>query len=253
MRICDYSFLPGLPLSEGLASLLAFLKSLAGPPLQKAASEGELQEKFHLTAGDSAIEEGQELSLAFSAYKKALKEGGEPFLLIPCLILDSICIENLPLKDGILRGKELIARSGLLMDWALPLEECAHQYGYFLHRAFTRSRAHWEEGGNDYLPFIEMFLALVYLSASKHGPARKPPKGQASGRKPTKRALIENFVLESRTAVSKAEICAALPQVSPTTVEAVLGGMVREGTILRIGIGRGTRYLSAAHSFPSQQ
>lgn len=37
---------------------------------------------------------------------------------------------------------------------------------------------------------------------------------------------IEATVLNSLTPISKADICQILPDVSPTTVEAVLGAMV---------------------------
>ena len=58
-------------------------------------------------------------------------------------------------------------------------------------------------------------------------------------------ARIEATVLNSLTPLSKAEICKILPDVSPTTVEAVLGIMVRTGSIKRIGAGRMTKYIRA--------
>ena len=63
------------------------------------------------------------------------------------------------------------------------------------------------------------------------------------GNKITKKARIEASVLNSLTPISKAEICKILPDVSPTTVEAVLGAMIKEGTIKRIGAGRASRYI----------
>ena len=56
---------------------------------------------------------------------------------------------------------------------------------------------------------------------------------------------ITATVLNSFTPMSKADVCAILPDVSPTTVEAVLGEMVRTGRIRKLGSGRGTRYLKA--------
>ena len=50
-------------------------------------------------------------------------------------------------------------------------------------------------------------------------------------RKATKQARIEATVLNSLTPISKADICKILPDVSATTVEAVLGQMVRDGQI----------------------
>ena len=65
------------------------------------------------------------------------------------------------------------------------------------------------------------------------------------GKKITKKARIESTVLNSLTPISKAEICKILPDVSPTTVEAVLGAMVKNGSVSRIGKGRSTRYIRA--------
>ena len=65
------------------------------------------------------------------------------------------------------------------------------------------------------------------------------------GKKITKKARIEATVLNSLTPLSKAEICKILPDVSPTTVEAVLGVMVKTGSIKIIGAGRMTKYIKA--------
>lgn len=61
-------------------------------------------------------------------------------------------------------------------------------------------------------------------------------------RKVTKQARIEATILNSLTPVSKADIGKILLDVSATTIEAVLGQMVRDGRIRKIGAGRETRY-----------
>ena len=38
-----------------------------------------------------------------------------------------------------------------------------------------------------------------------------------------------------------------LPDVSPTTVEAVLGKMVKDGSVKKIGSARATKYVNAKH------
>ena len=58
-------------------------------------------------------------------------------------------------------------------------------------------------------------------------------------------AGIEATVLGSLVPISKAEICDILPDVSPTTVEAVLSKMVKDGQIKKIGQSRTTRYVKA--------
>lgn len=64
-------------------------------------------------------------------------------------------------------------------------------------------------------------------------------------KKITKKARIEAAILNSLTPLSQAEICKILPDVSTTTVEVVLGAMVKSGTIKRIGKSRATRYNKA--------
>jgi hypothetical protein len=51
--------------------------------------------------------------------------------------------------------------------------------------------------------------------------------------------------LNSPTPLSKAQRCKNLPDVSPATVDAVPGDMVKDGTIQRIGAGRASKYLKA--------
>ena len=65
------------------------------------------------------------------------------------------------------------------------------------------------------------------------------------GKRITKKARVEATVLNSLTPLSKADICKILPDVSPTTVEAVLGVMVKTGSVKRIGAGRTSRYIKA--------
>ena len=64
-----------------------------------------------------------------------------------------------------------------------------------------------------------------------------------NGNRVTKSARIEATVLSSLHPISKSEICAIHPDISPTTVEAVLGKMIKNGQIKRIGSSKGARYI----------
>ena len=57
--------------------------------------------------------------------------------------------------------------------------------------------------------------------------------------------IVEQTVLNSVLPVSKAEICDILPDVSPSTVEAVLGKMVKTGSVMKLGQARATKYVNA--------
>ncbi len=47
--------------------------------------------------------------------------------------------------------------------------------------------------------------------------------------------------------ISKSEICEILPDVSVTTVEAVLGKMVKSGDVMKLGQARNTKYVNAKY------
>jgi predicted transcriptional regulator len=68
-----------------------------------------------------------------------------------------------------------------------------------------------------------------------------------NGKRITKKERIEQTVLNSVLPVSKAEICEILPDVSPTTVEAVLGRLTRDGAIKKLGQARATKYVNAKY------
>ena len=68
-----------------------------------------------------------------------------------------------------------------------------------------------------------------------------------NGKKISKKNRIEQTVLDSVLPISKAEICELLPDVSPTTVEAVLGRMIKDGRITKLGQARATKYANAKY------
>lgn len=118
-------------------------------------------------------------------------------LLIPCVILDFLCIH--PFRDSNGRMSRLLSLLLFIQNFLNTLYEC-------------------------YLELDKRFATV-------------------NSNKVTKTARIENTVLNSLLPISKAEICKILPDISPTTVEAVLGKMIKSGIIITIGNGRATKYI----------
>lgn len=199
-----------------------------------------------LPAGASLNKEkGQALGLALSAYQDGLAQGIDPLLLIPCAVLDLICLSPLPKHSHLAAlpvSRLLLCRSGFTVCQYVSLEHVICRYYFFYQRALSRAKAHWAENGCDYLPFMEIFLSMLYLCFR-----RLPAYPQRGG----KRAAIESFVLSREAPISKAEICAALPNVSQTTVEAALGAMVKAGVIRKVGAARSARYIKNLYSQPA--
>lgn len=165
-----------------------------------------------------------------------------PLLLTPCVILDFLCIH--PFRDGNGRMSRLLSllllyKSGFDVGKYVSFEEQINNSKAYYYEALRQSSDGWQQGENSYFPFAESFLSTLYMCYKE----LDKRFAVVNGKKITKKNRIEATVLNSLTPLSKAEICRILPDVSPTTVEAVLSSMVKSGAIRRIGASRATRYI----------
>ena len=163
-------------------------------------------------------------------------------LLIPCVILDFLCIH--PFRDGNGRMSRLLSllllyKNGFDAGKYISFEEQINKYKDLYYDALQRSSSGWDTNQNDYFPFVQNFITMLYICYKE----LDQRFAVVQGKRVTKTARIEATVLGSLTPLSKADICAIHPDISPTTVEAVLGKMVREGQIKRIGASRGSKYI----------
>ena len=163
-------------------------------------------------------------------------------LLIPCFILDFLCIH--PFRDGNGRMSRLLTllllyKNGFDVGKYVSFEEQINNNKGNYYEALRLSSIDWIENKNTYIPFIENFLSTLYICYKE----LDKRFSVVNSNKVTKKARIEAIVLNNLTPISKAEICKILPDVSATTVEAVLGIMVKEGKVEIIGKGRNTKYI----------
>ena len=203
---------------------------------------GNRRVRIRPTPADETAEAMEQLELA---YMDARDDANiHQLLLIPCVILDFLCVH--PFRDGNGRMSRLLSllllyKNGYDAGKYVSFEEQINKYKVFYYEALKQASSGWAENQNTYFPFIENFLSTLYMCYKE----LDKRFALVHGKKITKKARIEATVLNSLTPLSKAEICQILPDVSPTTVEAVLGAMVKDGSIKRIGSARASRYIKA--------
>ena len=205
-------------------------------------AEGNRRVRFRPTPAEETAAAMEQLELADLAARDDANIN--QLLLIPCVILDFLCIH--PFRDGNGRMSRLLSLLLLYKNCYdagkyVSFEEQINNCKAFYYDALKQSSNGWNENQNIYFPFIENFLSTLYMCYKELDKCF----AVVHGKKITKKARIEATVLNSLTPISKAEICRILPDVSPTTVEAVLGAMVTAGQIKRIGAARNSRYIKA--------
>lgn len=182
----------------------------------------------------------EQLELSYLASRDEI--GINKLLLIPCLILDFLCIH--PFKDRNGRMSRLLSllllyKNEYDVGKYIFIEEKINDSKKEYYEALKASSINWENNQNDYFPFIEYFLFILFRCYKE----LHDRFILIDGRRASKKVRIEKLVLDSIRPISKIEIYKSLVDVSVTTIEKVLGDLVKANKIKIIGKGRSTRYI----------
>ena len=205
-------------------------------------SDGRRIVRFSPTSAADTPEEMQQLVLAYAQARD--DTAINKLLLIPCVILDFLCVH--PFADGNGRLSRLLTllllyRNGFDAGKYISFEGVVNTRKAEYYAALKESSEGWSENRPRYFPFMVDFLTTLYVCYSE----LDKRFASVNAAKATKKSRIESTVLNAFTPLSKADICGILPDVSPTTVEAGLGEMVRGGRVRRLGAGRASKYIRA--------
>lgn len=207
-------------------------------------SNGDRRVRFKPT---KAVDTTKAIKQMLYAYYDARQDSNiSKLLLIPCFIVDFLCIH--PFLDGNGRVSRLLTvlllyMSGYDVGKYISFEAQINKYKDNYYDALEKSSIGWHENKNDYIPFAIYFMQILYRCYKELDDSFM----DISLKKAKKSERVEAILRNSVVPVSKAEIIAKIPDVSERTVEVVLGRMVKDNKVIKIGTFKDARYMCNMH------
>ena len=177
------------------------------------------------------------------AFMDANSDNGiNKLLLIPCFILDFLCIH--PFPDGNGRMSRLLSllllyKAGFDAGKYISFEEQINKNKNSYYEALQKSSEHWESNTSDYLPFLENFIFTLLVCYKE----RDKRFAVIHSKNVSKRERIEQTILNSLLPLGKREISYILPDISVTTIEIVVSQMLKQDKIKKIGTFKDAKYI----------
>ncbi len=178
-------------------------------------------------------------------FQNTLEKGEvDPLILIPCFIVDFLCIH--PFNDGNGRMSRLLTllllyRCGYLVGQYVSIEKAIADTKDAYYDTLAKADANWHEETNDPEPFIKYMLGVI-LSCYRDFESRIMIANSA-GIKSTAYDIVKNYSLEQIGTFTKNDALISCPSLGSSSVEAALKKLVDEGILVKLGAGRNTQYV----------
>lgn len=180
-----------------------------------------------------------------NSYETQLQEETiDPLILIPCFILDFLCIH--PFTDGNGRMSRLLTllllyRSGYLVGQYISIEKAIADTKESYYEALSIADQGWHTGENDPKAFIKYMLGVI-LYCYREFEARVTIT-EKSGIKSTSYDIVKEYVSTKIGTFTKQDVLIGCPKLGSSSAEASLKKLVDEKFITRLGSGRKTHYV----------
>ena len=174
------------------------------------------------------------------------KESADELILIPCFILDFLCVH--PFNDGNGRMSRILTllalyRSGYFVGQYVSIEKAIADTKEAYYAVLQKADKGWHEENNDPEPFIKYMLGVI-LSCYREFEKRLTVVHEA-GAKRTSYDIVKTYASERIGKFSKQEVLVGCPSLGSSSVESALKKLVDDGFLIRIGAGRKTLYADA--------
>lgn len=164
-----------------------------------------------------------------------------PLLLIPCFILDFLCVH--PFDDGNGRMSRLLTllllyKRGFDIGRFISIENMINENKGEYYRTLQESSIEWQNNKNNYEPFMLYMIQILYECYMK----LDENVFSQIDKKLSKSERIETLLLNVFVPISKKGIQDHLPDVSEQLIEMVLSKLLKEEKIIKIGSYKDAMY-----------
>lgn len=176
-------------------------------------------------------------------FKQRMESGKvEPLLLIPCYVLDFLCIH--PFLDGNGRMARLITllllyQAGYEVGRFISLERIVEKTKETYYDTLFQSSQNWHQGEHSLLPWWEYFLGVVVLGAYREFEQRV---GTISSTKGTKKAMVLDVIKTLPEQFAISDLQEQCPTVSIDHIRRILRSERKAGRLDCLGRGADARW-----------
>ena len=191
----------------------------------------------------TAFETPRAMEELCTAYRNALAIGiCDPLMLAILFVFDFLCIH--PFNDGNGRMSRLLTllllyQNGYIVGKYISLEKLIEQSKETYYETLQQSSANWNDGTNDYMPFMRYMLGIILKSYREF---ENRVEHIVTG-KLNKTDRIRLIFEQKLGKISKSDIANTCPDISISMIERTLKEMLDKGEIIKVGSGRTTSYV----------
>nr|WP_302158980.1 Fic family protein [Holdemanella biformis] len=180
-----------------------------------------------------------------SSYQQALDcEIVDSLILIPCVILDFLCVH--PFNDGNGRMSRLLTllllyRNDYVVGKYISIEKEIANTKEAYYQALAQADLGWHEGTNDPEPFIKYMLGIILKCYREFD--ERLTISEKSGKRSNSYDIVKTYVNSTIGTFTKRDAMENCPSLGSSSVESALKKLVEDGTIIRKGQGRASHYI----------
>ncbi|HHX14017.1 MAG TPA: Fic family protein [Clostridiales bacterium] len=181
------------------------------------------------------------------AYEQALaKESIDALILIPCFIIDFLCIH--PFNDGNGRMSRLLTllllyKNSYSVGKYISIEKQIEKTKDRYYDVLEMADAGWHEEKNDPEPFIRYMLTVILACYTKF--EDRVGLMNKADVKSSAYDIVKRYVEEKVGKFTGAEAIANCPSIGRSSALAALKKLTDEGMVIRQGAGRSTYYIKS--------